>query len=921
MQILSVALQNFKTHRDRYFEFQPGTNAICGENGAGKTSILEAIAWVLFNYQGDYAKEDLIRNGSGSAQVTVAFTSNYDGRTYSAQRCTQRGYALFDPQLNERLPYTRIKDEVLPWLRQHLGVGPATNLPQLFARTLGVPQGTFTADFLQPAEQRKTVFDAILKVEDYKLAFKQMNTLRRYAEDQVEATKGQIAQYEESLTAWDELRQRQQTLAQEIAASEARLKALEATLATLQTQRDGFKAQAHQVQTIANQRQRLTHQLEAKRAGLARLQLSVQQAEQAIALCQANRAAYAGYQAAEPALQALAQEQQQRQQLQTESQTLQTSQGKKQVELARWQTQLESFAAVERDLAQLQPQIAAQVELEGQRQMLQRQLDQYRQQRLQQQQGQAQLAQLGQQLELAAQNRDRLTRLQPQVAEIAGLEDQRDRTQQQISRIAAARQFEAELRTLVTTSQRQAQDQQAEINAILNDLAALAESLPLISGPTLDRLEQALRGTAGLHGSLLAALEAILHDLADQTDETTLKTALKTLECDLKQRYGWRAELDQIAGVTTQIGQLQQTQAELTTQLEGLTQQLADQPNLQTALEDLDQQLETLGRPREKSQILQRTLHDQARVEQAHTAQTTALGELDHQRLALAQQLEGFADLDRRLAQVQRDRTQHQPGYSLYLQNQQLANQHGPLQAELATAEGELAGLQQQQSEVEQTYQQAIASFAAAAAAALETTYSTTKSEADQLSGSLPQQRQRLVDINQQIAGLAAIAQRCDSAKQQLQAKEKARRFVNFARKAYNEAGPRITEQYVRSISHQADRLFRELLNRPNVALEWTRDYEIMVQEGPNQRRFVNLSGGEQMCAALAVRLALLKVLADVDIAFFDEPTTNMDRTRRQGLAEAIGRIKTFQQLFVISHDDTFEHLTENVILVEREPD
>jgi exonuclease SbcC len=82
---------------------------------------------------------------------------------------------------------------VLPWLRQHLGVGPTTNLAQLFARTLGVPQGTFTADFLQPAEHRKAVFDAILKVEDYKLAFKQMNTLRRYAEDQAEATKAEIA--------------------------------------------------------------------------------------------------------------------------------------------------------------------------------------------------------------------------------------------------------------------------------------------------------------------------------------------------------------------------------------------------------------------------------------------------------------------------------------------------------------------------------------------------------------------------------------------------------------------------------------------------------------------------------------------------------------------------------------------------------
>ena len=42
-------------------------------------------------------------------------------------------------------------------------------------------------------------------------------------------------------------------------------------------------------------------------------------------------------------------------------------------------------------------------------------------------------------------------------------------------------------------------------------------------------------------------------------------------------------------------------------------------------------------------------------------------------------------------------------------------------------------------------------------------------------------------------------------------------------------------------------------------------------------------------------------------------------RARRESLAEAIGRIKTFQQLFVISHDDTFEQVTENVIVLERD--
>ncbi|MFQ4135917.1 AAA family ATPase [Nodosilinea sp. PGN35] len=919
MQILSVALQNFKTHRDRYFEFQPGTNAICGENGAGKTSILEAVAWVLFNYQGDYGKDDLIRNGSGSAQVTVAFTSNYDGRTYHVQRCTQRGYALFDPQLNERLPYTRIKDEVLPWLRQHLGLGPTTNLPQLFARTLGVPQGTFTADFLQPAEQRKAVFDAILKVEDYKLAFKQMNALRRYAEDQAEATKTEIAQYEDALAPWDELHQRQQSLVDGIGTSEQRLESLQSQLRTLQAQRDELKAQAQAVQTLATQRQGLVHQLEVKQGALARLQQSVQQAEQAIALCQTHRQAYQSYQAAEQTLQTLAQAQEQRQRLQHEYQSLQTAQSKAQVELARWQTQLEAFAATERELALLEPQIATQTQLEAQRQDLVRQLEQARQLQLQLQQNQLQGAQLDRQRQQATQTRERLLALQPQIDEILALEDQRDRLQQQLSRLAAARQFEAEITTLVAHSRRQGKVQQAEIKGVLKELAGLADSLPLLSGPTLDRLEQALRGGTELHGALLSALDAILRDLADQTDEAALKGTLQTLEIDLKQRYGWRGELDQLSVVVTQLENIQQAQAELLAQAEELTQQLAHQERVQTTLEALDRELEALGRPREKSQILGRTLQDKARVEQAATAQSSTLEALDQQFEALTRQLEPFADLDQRLAQVQRDRAQHQAGHGLYLQNQSLANQHAQLTTELAAAQAELSQVQQQQQDADRAYQAALAEFNPEAAAILETTYSTVKSEADQLAGSLPQQRQRLADIEQQIAGLKAIAQRRDTAKQQLQAREKTRRFINFARKAYNEAGPRITEQYVRSISQQADRLFRDLLDRPNVALQWTRDYEIVVQDGPNQRRFVNLSGGEQMCAALAIRLALLKVLADADIAFFDEPTTNMDRTRRRGLAEAIGRIKTFQQLFVISHDDTFEQITENVIVVERE--
>lgn len=51
-------------------------------------------------------------------------------------------------------------------------------------------------------------------------------------------------------------------------------------------------------------------------------------------------------------------------------------------------------------------------------------------------------------------------------------------------------------------------------------------------------------------------------------------------------------------------------------------------------------------------------------------------------------------------------------------------------------------------------------------------------------------------------------------------------------------------------------------------------------------------------------------LLHKVDIAFFDEPTADLDDHRRDNLAEQILNVKGFSQLFVISHDDSFEQDT-----------
>ncbi len=72
------------------------------------------------------------------------------------------------------------------------------------------------------------------------------------------------------------------------------------------------------------------------------------------------------------------------------------------------------------------------------------------------------------------------------------------------------------------------------------------------------------------------------------------------------------------------------------------------------------------------------------------------------------------------------------------------------------------------------------------------------------------------------------------------------------------------------------------------------------------------------MSAALAVRLALLKKLSTLNLAIFDEPTQNMDELRRMNLADQIRRVRGFDQLIVISHDDTFEQGLDSLVRLNK---
>ena len=156
------------------------------------------------------------------------------------------------------------------------------------------------------------------------------------------------------------------------------------------------------------------------------------------------------------------------------------------------------------------------------------------------------------------------------------------------------------------------------------------------------------------------------------------------------------------------------------------------------------------------------------------------------------------------------------------------------------------------------------------------------------------------------------------AAQQEYQTLEDLYSMLEYFRKLIKEAAPQVLKAMLNNISAEANRIFGEIMGDRSAQLSWQNDYEIILRRQGVNRAFAQLSGGEQMSAALAVRLALLKKLSTLNIAFFDEPTQNMDELRRMNLADQIRRVRGFEQLIVISHDDTFEQGLDSLIRLRK---
>lgn len=164
--------------------------------------------------------------------------------------------------------------------------------------------------------------------------------------------------------------------------------------------------------------------------------------------------------------------------------------------------------------------------------------------------------------------------------------------------------------------------------------------------------------------------------------------------------------------------------------------------------------------------------------------------------------------------------------------------------------------------------------------------------------------------------------QACAAKNQILQSIERlvaTKNLGDLARNVLKQVAPVVAQYLCNAIATRAQKIFNLINEEPIELLWYANRYSLRIM--PGERRFAMLSGGEQNKLALAMVLAMIEEFSDLKFCIFDEPTYGIDTNSRGKLANAILAAQDaakMEQLIIVSHDEIFESQIEHCVLLQK---
>lgn len=337
-------------------------------------------------------------------------------------------------------------------------------------------------------------------------------------------------------------------------------------------------------------------------------------------------------------------------------------------------------------------------------------------------------------------------------------------------------------------------------------------------------------------------------------------------------------------------------------------------------LENAEVELEMLGDPRKEQNRLSGIASRRSSLEAECSVCNLDKMTQSENRKVLNDQLLNYATLEKDIADKKAMLLETEHDYQDYERNVQVAQT-------LEVRQGNVNELRQQQLDqhgildvLQNDKDRVNASYDPVYHNKLMQDIDLLKTSTTTLDAQLGEWQKQLEIAQKELSDLEQLQEQFEEMEKEMDRLEKLKGTFEFVRNSIKRASPDIVNKRVRSISLTADRIFQDIMGDLMLTLSWDDAYSIRVHSGKKERIFEQLSGGEQMAASIAVRLALLLHMSDRNIRwlFLDEPTANMDDKRRDKLADQITHLEQLDQIFVITHDDAFDRDTHHLLQVTK---
>ena len=207
--IKSIELVDFLSHSDTKLELDNNTTVFVGHNGAGKSSIIDAITFALFGEHTRKNNKSLIRRGANQGFAKIEFSAN--GKNYQALRkINSKGdlIAQFSENVNGKLMTIAEgeRKQFLESMKKEVEKTLGIDFEKLKIASI-VQQGQLKSIIDAKGKDKKELLNAIIGIDKLDIALGSMRTVQKefrnhiqeklgYDDTQIQLIENKITEYE-----------------------------------------------------------------------------------------------------------------------------------------------------------------------------------------------------------------------------------------------------------------------------------------------------------------------------------------------------------------------------------------------------------------------------------------------------------------------------------------------------------------------------------------------------------------------------------------------------------------------------------------------------------------------------------------------------------------------------------------------------